>query len=485
MYNKNYFPTPNEVIKTMLAPYGDEIKTATILEPSAGMGAICDYLCWNGAKKTKVFTCEVDDNMQATLKGKGYKVLQGDFLSYSGAMNFDFIIGNPPFDRGADHLLKAWEILRNGKIVFLLNEETILNPYTESRQHLVSLIEKFGSVEYLGSAFESADRKTNVGVALVRLEKVSEQSKTVFSAKASEGVEEIDLTSTAAGVEKSNIVNALCRSYKLAIDSTANLYKAMKEFQLYSGAFIDEYACSKMCNSFFESSQKFGYTEAHNEFTIAFQKRAWDAIFRKTRVSGLMTKKVAEKFDKWREEMGGVDLNEENIMMIFDALIQQRVAISDECIVEAFDAITYHAVKNRNARGETWKTNSAFMVPEKFILDYIVESGWSGGLSFSYTAREKLNDIDRALCMVSGKVFESSDPEAPGIKKISDSISDWCKDKTKPEESEFFSFKCYQKGSCHFKFKDDALRMEFNRRACLKKGWRLPEEEKFRGKNRR
>lgn len=183
--------------------------------------------------------------------------------------------------------------------------------------------------------------------------------------------------------------------------------------------------------------------------------------------------------------MGGVDLNEENIMMIFDALIQQRVAISDECIVEAFDVITYHAAKNRNAHGETWKTNSAFMVPEKFILDYIVETGWSNNLSFVWSAHQKLNDIDRALCMVSGKTFESSDPENPGIKKLSDSISDWCKDKAKPEESEFFTFKCYQKGSCHFKFKDDALRVEFNRRACLKKGWRLPEEEKFRGKNRR
>ena len=46
MYNKNYFPTPNEVIKTMLAPYGDEIKTATMeydVDIDANTGDIVKY----------------------------------------------------------------------------------------------------------------------------------------------------------------------------------------------------------------------------------------------------------------------------------------------------------------------------------------------------------------------------------------------------------------------------------------------------------
>lgn len=467
----------------MLAPHMDALKTASILEPSAGMGAIADWMCFKGAKRAKINCCEIDDNMKATLTGKGYKVLHGDFLSYSGAMNFDLIIINPPFDRGADHLLKAWDILRNGHIVCLLNEETIKNPYTENRQKIETLISRHGSVEFLGNVFENAARQTDVGVALVRLEKISEYSKASFTANATEAAQDIDLSSSGTSVEKADIIDSLCRSYRLTVNSTEALYRAMKEFQLYAGSFIDGYQCDKICAQFFEQSRQHGYSESHNNFVLDFQRRAWDSIFSRTKVSGLMTAKVREKFDKWRQEMGGVDLNEENIMMIFEALIQQRGIISDECIVEAFDKITYYSEKNRSALGDRYKTNSAYMVASKFILNYIVEVGWNNELSLSYgRGRENLDDIDRALCMVSGKSFDS-------IKTTSSAIRDWCEHTSltgvPSGESEFFTFKCYLKGSVHFKFKDEALRKEFNRRACEKKGWALPEEETFRGKARR
>lgn len=44
MYSKTYYPTPIEVIERMIEPYKDGIKKMNILEPSAGMGAILDYL---------------------------------------------------------------------------------------------------------------------------------------------------------------------------------------------------------------------------------------------------------------------------------------------------------------------------------------------------------------------------------------------------------------------------------------------------------
>lgn len=482
MYNKNYFPTPAAIINQMIEPYSDLIKTAAILEPSAGMGAICDAVKYRSRfSESRIFCCEIDENMQATLKGKGYKVLQSDFLEYSGAMNFDLILMNPPFDRGCEHLLHAFKIMRSGHICCLLNEETIKNPYTNTRQELADIIAKNGTVEFIGEAFQSADRKTNVGVALVRLEKKSDQSTATFNMKATEAAQDIDLSSESGSVERADYVDALIRSYSAAVSVTESLYRAMKEFQLYTSVFITETTAAKHCATFFDSSQRHGYSHAHNEFVMALQRGAWDTIFSKTRASGMMTTKVRDKFNKWREDQGGADLNRENISMFFDALIQQRAVISNECVVEAFDNITQYSEKNRTVFSEKWKTNSAYMVAEKFILPHIVDTSWGYlRLSHGRYGEDVLNDIDRALCMISGKNFEDIEKT-----RTTTAIRNWCSDKLQPEESEFFTFKCYQKGSAHFKFKNESVREQFNRAACAAKGWQLPEQEFFHGKARR
>lgn len=486
MYNKNYFPTPKEVIQTMIAPYLENIRIKNILDPSAGMGAILEHLCWQaGVPKQRVYACEIDPNLKATLQGKSFKVVADDFLQYSGAMDFGLIVMNPPFDRGAEHLLKAWEIMRNGDVVCLLNAETIENPYTENRQRLAQVIEQHGTVEMLGPVFDDAARKTGVNVAMVRLSKKTEGSSATFSGNRMAAAEEIDLSSDEAGVQRRDYITALVDAYQNALASTHAMYKAQQQFALYVGTFAGEYETPKLLAAFFETSRKNGYSDAHNEFALAFQKHAWNKIFHNTRVSGLMTEKVREKFNKWREDMGGVDLNQENISMLFDAIIQQRKTIVNECIVDAFDKITGSA--DRRKVGEHWKTNSMYMVPEKFILPWIVENSSWGGMSLYHRKREFLDDIDRALCLVSGIPF----PENPYNHKDGDivttanAIQAWCSNKGNPEESEFFTFKCHAKGTVHFKVKDLQLLSLFNRRACEAKGWQLPDEETFRGKSRR
>ena len=55
-----------------------------------------------------------------------------DWLTYDGVCYYDGICANPPFSVGDVRLLKAWDFLYSGEIVFLLNEETLKNPYTEA-----------------------------------------------------------------------------------------------------------------------------------------------------------------------------------------------------------------------------------------------------------------------------------------------------------------------------------------------------------------
>ena len=74
--NADFYPTPDEVINTMMM--GENFIGKTILEPSAGKGNIVDWLKKNGAGK--VIACEKDTNIKKLLTGK-CDIIADDFLS--------------------------------------------------------------------------------------------------------------------------------------------------------------------------------------------------------------------------------------------------------------------------------------------------------------------------------------------------------------------------------------------------------------------
>lgn len=131
--------------------------------------------------RQKLYAIEIEPELQDILRGKGYKVLDSDFLQYDGDIDFNLIIANFPFSNGDEHFLKAWNLLKNGQIVCLLNTETIKNPYSEKRKLIERIIEdNGGKVEYIKNAFTDAERKTNVEVALIRISKVTVQKEFEF-----------------------------------------------------------------------------------------------------------------------------------------------------------------------------------------------------------------------------------------------------------------------------------------------------------------
>ena len=77
-----------------------------------------------------VHCIEIEPELQAAIRGKGYPLVGTDFLTFWPDEKYDLIIMNPPFASGEAHLLHAWEILDHGDIVCLLNEQTLLNPCT-------------------------------------------------------------------------------------------------------------------------------------------------------------------------------------------------------------------------------------------------------------------------------------------------------------------------------------------------------------------
>ena len=86
---KEFYPTPAHLINKMLSGLEfDMVKT--ILEPSAGKGDIVEALKQKEGSSTRYYTklsfdidcIEADQNLRHILKGKKFRVVHNDFLTY-------------------------------------------------------------------------------------------------------------------------------------------------------------------------------------------------------------------------------------------------------------------------------------------------------------------------------------------------------------------------------------------------------------------
>lgn len=120
-----FFETPRELAQKMIVMLQIE-ENNSILEPSAGRGAIIDYISWlpMGAL---IFAMEINPENCKLLVKKGFGIVEeGDFLTYNWQTTFDRIIMNPPFTRqqDIDHIRHAWSLLEEGGILVSVVSES-------------------------------------------------------------------------------------------------------------------------------------------------------------------------------------------------------------------------------------------------------------------------------------------------------------------------------------------------------------------------
>jgi len=108
-----YFPTPQPVIDLMIE-HADIYSSHTILEPSAGSGALMDAVkpfCHS------VQGVEINHTLSQISTSKGHAVHFGDFLNWFPLTSrYDRVLMNPPFEKGQDidHIKHAFEMLEDG-----------------------------------------------------------------------------------------------------------------------------------------------------------------------------------------------------------------------------------------------------------------------------------------------------------------------------------------------------------------------------------
>ena len=185
----HFYPTPKVILDfirdELLGFYDYQLENFSLLEPSAGEGAIADYFRKN-FKEENITLVELFDANVEKLQSKGYKnIIQGNFLELEIDKKFDFIIMNPPFKRTEyiDHILKAYELLdENGELIAIMPSRIFKTPFNQLRKkekELYELVTKYQSYPVYG-LFENALEGTNIEVAVVKIDK---QEKKEFIVK--------------------------------------------------------------------------------------------------------------------------------------------------------------------------------------------------------------------------------------------------------------------------------------------------------------
>lgn len=465
--NKDYFPTPSELIDKMLSKI--EIgKYNNILEPSVWKWDIVDgikskFLYW---RKPNIYWIEIEHQLRELSKNK-CEIIWYDFLEFKNTMiSFDLIIANFPFSNWVKHFLKAWDLLWKGELVCLVNAETVKNPFSEERKLMKTILEDNGAeVEYIENAFVDAERKTGVEVALITISKKETEFDNIFKNFQEDFYGEF--SNLDWEINKNEIV-----AWNNKVDHIIKLNQILKKEAIKSAIASNKY---NYYNSIFNKAlEEKGIKETKNdelqlkdnikETVFRINQQCWAYFFRITPLRSKLTSKVYEQFIE-QYQKSKIDFTHENIKAVWDIVMLSAWKIQEENYVEVFDYLTKHREDNR-VHIEWWKTNSWYKLNKRFITPYGVELewGWKTIRWFTYNFKEKLDDIDKVFCNLTWKDFNN-------IRQT----RNWFEssDAENANNCEFFEIKVYKKWTVHFLVKKEYIEelQKFNMIVCKAKKW--------------
>jgi len=480
---KNDYPTPKRLIRKML----DKVQKGSfvnVLDPSAGRGGIIEFLkersrYSHSRNFSNISAIEIDEEFQATLRGKGIKVIDSNFLTYAGPDKFDLIIANPPFDEGDKHLLKAIDIMYRGQIIFLLNAETLCNPYSNTRKELVKKLDELNAeIEYIQNGFEFAERKTKVEVALVNIIVTRNVEEDLFKDVSDTAGELKPGIETNHEVSNRRTIQELVAEYNqivnIGIQTITDYYKNYKKVGVFIGLNKEP---DKYCRDEDLTTQM---QNEVNVLVIAVRKTFWRKTLDLKEVNSRMTAKRQSEFEHALNERCDMDFTEHNIRQFVLNLIGGYTDALTRAVLEIFDKFT---IKNCYSGGlyednihyfSGWKTNNAFKVGKKVIIPMYGGYGsgpfndwFDGRWKLHYDAARELRDIDIVMNYFDGCAHYQTITSA--ITRAFD------RGESRGIHSTYFKMNCYKKGTIHLTFRDEDILRRFNMAACLGKNW-LPHD---------
>lgn len=454
----NFYPTPKELFRDITS----KLHWWTIdgiLEPSAGKGNMVDYILEERLDRN-IDCIEINPELQATLKGKGYSVIHDDFLTFIPKYHYDLILMNPPFDMGAAHLLKAIDIQKNGgKIICILNAETIRNPYTNERKVLVQKLEDLNAkIEYREDEFTSAERTTNVEIAVVYIDIPEKNVASVIFENLKQKYYTDQKVKEVTDIVDNDYLSAAVTRFNIEVDAGIKLireYKAMKPYIMETLNKDNEYA--KPTLSLYVGD-KGDLSEI--SYVRKVRRKYWEALFKDKRFIGPMTESMRTEYNSKVRELEKYDFSISNIKELQIQMCGNLIKGIEDTIMSLFDELSYkHSwaaeFGNNIHYYNGWATNKAWYVNNKVVLPSYAWSKLWNKFDFSYSVSEKFGDIEKAFNYLAG---------CPGAEISIYTIlrNAEYSGQTKNIECKYFTLTFYKKGTVHITFKDPDLVKKLN-----------------------
>lgn len=490
--NKVFYPTPAELAQSILRKAKIE-GVKTILEPSAGQGDFVDVLKKPSEISYTLYGAsfdidciEIDARLQAVLKQKGYRVIYNDFLSFHTFKKYDLVLLNPPFDKGAEHLLKAIEIqAEGGKVVCILNAETLKNPFSNIRKLLKRKLDKLNAtIEYQTEAFDGAgaERPTAVEIAVVYIDvpKTAQKSTIYDTLKATPERPATNFENEVYAnlPETSDFVNSIIRQFERESACGLNI---IKEVWAFHNIRLTEFETTDTKDSYYyRPALKIElsgdtYFEQANNFLKAVRSKYWHCLFNNPAFIGNLTSDLQSKWHSEVGELSNYDFSLYNIIQIKNEIMATMVEGVEQTIEGLFDTFSHrYSWYDKNSQNihyyNGWKANSAYKVNQKVIIplngfycNYLKQFE----LEFGYAFRQRLQDVVKVFAFLDNNKVCDFDVEF-----ALQSAKAHCQ--TKNIDLKYFTIDVFKKGSVHIKFTDLEMLNKFNLFCGKRKGWLPP-----------
>jgi len=531
---KGFYPTPADVAEKMLAGV-DWKKVQTVLEPSAGKGNLILAVgkayraaTWSDYNSLDVDAIELDPYLRQICKyefseenAEKYREIErsleerydsenrcyiklteeerlrkrwaeeerrcrhavnlhmvhDDFLTYRTYKRYDLIVMNPPFADGDKHLLKALDMQKNGgAVICLLNAETLRNPYSSTRMVLKNkLAELNADIEFVEDAFLSSERSTDVEIAIVKVcipEKVYESTIYERMKKAKENeafIPDPELNQLVSG----GWIEQQVSFYETEVAATMELVREYKALVPYIAASFEESSYNSnipIISLAVNGERNFSVSE----YIKAVRLKYWRALFNNPQFTEKLTSNLLETY---RENINRMADYEFSVFNIKQVICEMNASLHEglkETILKLFEKLTS---ENTYFEGSAnvhyfngWKTNKAHKITKKAIIPTYDVWRWDGKELYDYKVFALLSDIEKALDYLKGeRVIDRRNLES--------FVKAACRcGQTKNIETTYFLVDFFKKGTCHIKFRPEAMPLieRLNIIAAKNRNWLPP-----------
>ena len=404
-------------------------------------------------------------------------MVHDDFLTYDTAKHYDLIVMNPPFFGGDKHLLKAIEMQkRGGRVVCLLNAETVKNPCTNARRKLAVKLEEYGaSVKFVEKAFAQAERRTDVEIALVKINIPQAEHESDILSNLRREAERPEQTRKAdQALIDSDFIRAIIQRYQVEIRAGLKLieeWRAMEPLMM-SSLKPDVYDKPLISMEIHNGDDK---STMENAYIKKVRTKYWESLLTAPEFMGLFTSNLREEYLSRVNELADYEFSPFNICTIRIELNEKLTKGVEDTLLALFDELSaqhawYPEQKKNIHYFDGWATNKAWKINKKVIIPLSAYNQWRTDCWYqpsNYRVIQKLSDIEKALNYLDGGLTESAD-----LCQILDKAQ--AAGQTKEIQLKYFTVTFYKKGTCHIRFTNEDLLQKFNLYGCQRKGWLPP-----------